>query len=63
MRCIANAAAAVAYREYRVMPLGYRNPRDGVRESQCTAIGWKLELPRNLKVIVAKHPILVYGGQ
>lgn len=63
MRGIANAAATVTYGEYRVMPLGYRNPRDGVGESQCTAIGRELEQPRNLKAIVAEYPVRVYGGQ
>jgi len=63
MRCIANAAATVADREYRVVPFGNRDPRDDVGETQCPAIGRKLEQPRNLKTIVAKRPILVYGGQ
>jgi len=63
MRSVANAAATVADREYGMMSLGYRDPCDGVGESQGTAIGRELEQPQNLKAIVAKHPILVYCGQ
>lgn len=56
---ITHITTAITDRQYRVVPLRYRYPRNSVCKSQRAAVGGKRKVSRYLEAVVAEYPIRV----